>query len=157
MEESGWTTVDTHKVVEQKYWALNLSGAAQGSTKVDTTGYKAVIDSGTSLLVGPEKLVTPLINGISVPKNCDGVDSLPDISFMIDDSTYTLTSKDYVLNLQGQCLLGIQAANFGADFDYFILGDVFMRKYASYFNLNDNTVSFMVPSEEKTEEVELIQ
>jgi len=52
--------------------------------------------------------------------------------------------------------LGIQGQNFGSGFDYFILGDVFMRKYASYFNLNDNTVSFMYQSEEKDEEIKII-
>jgi hypothetical protein len=34
--------------------------------------------------------------------------------------------------------------DFPAGFNYFIVGDVFMRKYPSYFNLNDNTVSFLV-------------
>jgi len=34
--------------------------------------------------------------------------------------------------------------DFPAGFDYFIVGDVFMRKYPSYFNLNENTVSFQV-------------
>jgi len=29
-------------------------------------------------------------------------------------------------------------------FNYVIMGDVFIRKYPSYFNFNDNTVSFMV-------------
>jgi len=43
-----------------------LAGAAQGSTAVDTTGYKAVIDSGTSLLVGPTAIVEKLIAGIKV-------------------------------------------------------------------------------------------
>jgi hypothetical protein len=53
----------------------------QGTTAIDTTGYKAVIDSGTSLLVGPTAIVNKLIDGITVPKNCDGIDSLPDITF----------------------------------------------------------------------------
>jgi cathepsin D len=66
-ESSGWTTVDKHNVVEQKYWELNLSGAKQGSTSVDTTGYMAVIDSGTALLVGPKKILDELTKGISVP------------------------------------------------------------------------------------------
>lgn len=101
MESEGWTTVDKHKVAEKKYWGLNLTGAAQGTTAIDTTGYKAVIDSGTSLLVGPSKIVDELTKGISVPRNCDGVDSLPDISFKIDDAIYTLKSTEYVLNLQG--------------------------------------------------------
>ena len=84
MESEGYTTIDKHNVVEQKYWALNLAGAAQGTTAVDTTGYKAVIDSGTSLLVGPKAIVDKLIAGITVPKDCSGQDGLPDISFTID-------------------------------------------------------------------------
>jgi hypothetical protein len=36
----------------------------------------------------------------------------------------------------------------------YILGDVFMRKYPSYFNLNDNTVSFQVATEKVPETVE---
>jgi hypothetical protein len=34
--------------------------------------------------------------------------------------------------------------DFPEGFNYFIIGDVFMRKYPSYFNLNENTVSFLV-------------
>jgi Eukaryotic aspartyl protease len=43
-----------------------------------------------------------------------------------------------------ECLLGIESMAFPEGFNYFIVGDVFMRKYPSYFNLNDNTVSFLV-------------
>jgi hypothetical protein len=43
-----------------------------------------------------------------------------------------------------ECLLGIQSMAFPEGFNYFIVGDVFMRKYPTYFNLNDNTVSFLV-------------
>ena len=161
MEQSGWTTIDKHTVVEQKYWALNMTGAKRGDTSVDVTGYKAVIDSGTSLIVGPTNIMSKLTNGKTGQINCSEVDSLPDISFMIDTQTYTLKPSEYVLNVQGQCLVGVQGSNFPSGFDYIILGDVFMRKYASYFNLNDNTVSFMVPDEKKeekkVEEVELIQ
>lgn len=84
MESEGWTTIDKHTVAEQKYWALNLTGAAQGTTTVDTTGYKAVIDSGTSLLVGPKELTDKLTAGIEVKSDCSGIDDLPDISFTID-------------------------------------------------------------------------
>lgn len=46
-----------HNVTEQKYWALNLTTIMSGKTGIDATKYKAVIDSGTSVLVGPTKLV----------------------------------------------------------------------------------------------------
>jgi len=65
-----------------------------------------------------------------------------------------LAGKDYALKVaaagQSECLLGIQSMAFPEGFNYFILGDVFMRKYPSYFNLNDNTVSFQVASENMT-------
>jgi hypothetical protein len=144
MDSENWSTIDTHKVVEQKYWALQLKTVAQGTKTIDASKYKAVIDSGTSLLVGPKDLVSPLIDGISVKSDCSNLDSLPDMTFTIDETPYTLTAKDYVLNVQNQCLLGVQAMAFPAGFNYFILGDVFMRKYPSYFNLNDNSVSFQV-------------
>merc|ERR1711957_431996 len=76
-DSENYSTIDTHKVVEQKYWALQLDSIAQGDTKIDASEYKAVIDSGTSLLVGPKKIVDPLIKGIKVPKTCKGIEDLP--------------------------------------------------------------------------------
>lgn len=148
MDESNYGVIDTHKVIEKKYWSLNLASIAQGTKSIPTDGAKAVIDSGTSLLVGPKAIVEPLIEGIAVNQDCSGLDTLPDISFTIDETTYTLAPSDYVLQVsalgQTECLMGIQAMDFPAGFNYFILGDVFMRKYPTYFNLNDNTVSFQV-------------
>jgi len=86
-----------HNVIEQKYYSLNLTGAAQGTTKVDVTGYKAVIDSGTSALVGPSDIVNKLINGITVSADCSNLSSLPSVSFFIDDIEYKLEASDYVL------------------------------------------------------------
>jgi hypothetical protein len=144
MDSEGFDVIESHKVVEEKYWALKLTSAAQGTKKIDASKYKAVIDSGTSLLVGPSAIVNELIEGISVSSDCSNLDSLPDITFTIDTTDYTLKGSDYVLQVQGECLLGIQSMNFPEGFNYFILGDVFMRKYPSYFNLNDNSVSFQV-------------
>lgn len=146
MDSENYETIEKHPVVEEKYWALTLNSMAQGTKKIDAKGYKAVIDSGTSLLAGPKALVTPLIDGIKVNADCSGLDSLPDLTFTIDSTDYALTAKDYVLQVtqlgKTECLLGIQALDFPSGFNYFIMGDVFMRKYPTYFDLNDNTVSF---------------
>tara|TARA_B110000285_G_C15023867_1_gene563079 strand:- start:77 stop:1000 length:924 start_codon:yes stop_codon:yes gene_type:complete len=148
MDSENYETIEKHNVVEQKYWALQLDSIAQGDSKIDASDYKAVIDSGTSLLVGPKKIVDPLIKGITVKKDCSNIDSLPSMTFTIDETDYELDASDYVLKItqggQSECLLGVQSMDFPEGFNYFILGDVFMRKYPSYFNLNDNTVSFQV-------------
>ena len=136
-----------HDVVEKKYFSLNLTGLKQGTTAIDSGRYKAVIDSGTSVLVGPKKLVDQLNNGITVKKTCLGIENLPDITFQIDGIDYVLTYNDYVLKVTQngvtECQNSIMASNFPVGFDYFILGDTFMRKYYSYFDMNNDRVGFI--------------
>ena len=148
IDTSNWGKVNTHKVVEEKYWALQLDHLKKGDKVIDASKYKGVIDSGTSLLVGPKAIVDPLIEGISVSSDCSNKSSLPEISFTFDGIEYPLTADDYVLQVtqlgKTECLLGIQSMAFPEGFNYFIVGDVFMRKYPSTFDLLKNTVSFTV-------------
>lgn len=127
-----------------------MTGLRQGDTHIPSDGFKAVIDSGTSVLVGPNTLVKPLIKGITVNEDCSNLNSLPDIAFYIDGLEYALTPSDYVLSVtQGsetQCVLAVMGQDFPAGFNYFILGDTFMRKYYSFFDKNNNRVGF-IPSE----------
>jgi len=140
--------VQVHKVVQEAYWAINFTSMRQGTTNIDTTGYLAVIDSGTSLLVGPKDLTDKLINGITVEQDCSNLDSLPEIGFNFDGTDYALSPSDYVLQVtqlgKTECLLGIQSMDFPEGFNYFIVGDVFMRKYPTLFDMDNNTVSFLV-------------
>jgi len=136
-----------HKVGEEKYWALNLSTITSGKTSIDASAYKAVIDSGTSVLVGPNKLVNQITAGFPRCKlDCSNINDFPDVAFTIDDTEYTLTAKDYILQVSSmgitECMMGIMGSTFPPSFDYFILGDVFMRKYTAYFDKNNNQVGF---------------
>ena len=139
--------VATHKVIEESYWNLNFAKMSGPNGDVDTTGYKAAIDSGTSLIVGPSSLIDPLIEGITVEKDCSNRDSLPDITFTFDSQDYVLTGKDYVVEADNgsgktQCLMGIMGQKLPDTFKYVIVGDVFMRPYPTKFNRNDSTVTF---------------
>jgi len=97
MDTENYGVIESHKVVEEKYWSLNLTGLAQGDKKITVDGTKAVIDSGTSLLVGPREVVDPLIQGIAVDADCSNISSLPDLTFTIDTQEYVLAPSDYVL------------------------------------------------------------
>lgn len=114
--------------------------------KVDVTGQKAAIDSGTSLIVGAKAVIDPLIEGITVNQDCSGIESLPSVFFTFDDTTYELTYNDYVVKVEQfgaeECVMGIMSMDVPEGFNYVIVGDVFFRPYAPYFNLNDNTVTF---------------
>jgi len=144
-ENPNQTFLGVHPVRQQAYWSINLASMQQaGKAAVDTTGYYAVIDSGTSLMVGPSAITDPLIEGITVNDDCSGIEDLPDVYLTFDDVTYTLSYSDYVLQVgsPAQCVMGIASMEFPEGFNYFIFGDVLMRKYDTLFDANNNTVSF---------------
>jgi len=147
-KDDGYTDIAKHVVAEQKYWALTMTGLKVGDTAVPTNNFKAVIDSGTSLIVGPASVIDPLIKDITVKKLCGGYENNPNITVTIDSTDYVLTPDDYVVKVAAsgglsECLLGIQSMDMPASFDYIIFGDVLMRKYPAFFSLVDNTVTFM--------------
>ena len=145
-ESLGFTEIASHDVIEQSYWNLNLTDMKGPNGSVDVTGFKAAIDSGTSLIMGPNTLFKPLLEGITVEQDCSNLDSLPDITFKFDTQEYVLTSHDYVLKetlgKQTQCIMGIMGADLPEDFKYVIVGDVFMRPYPTKFSRDDNKVTF---------------
>ena len=136
-----------HNVIEEKYFSLKLDSISQGSTKIETTGWKAVIDSGTSVIVGSSKIVDPLVKGIVVNDDCSGIEDLPNLTWTIDNIDYVMTPNDYVLMVeeggQKECVLGVLSSAFPDSFTYFILGDNFMRKFYSYFDKVNNRVGFI--------------
>jgi hypothetical protein len=141
--EGKFTKIQSHKVAQEGYWSLNLTGLKQGDKSIDVDNIYGVIDSGTSLIAGPKALVDQLIDGITVDKKCKGIESLPDLTFTLDDTEYVLTYSDYVLQLsETQCILGIQSIDAPEGFNYLIMGDVFMRPYPTKFDQDANEVTF---------------
>jgi len=145
-ESLGYTEIATHNVVEKGYWNLNFSKMTGPNGDVDVTGYKAAIDSGTSLIMGPNTLLKPLLEGITVEQDCSNLDSLPDITFTFDSQDYVLNASDYVLKetigKNTQCIMGIMGSDLPDNFKYVIVGDVFMRKFPTKFSRDDDTVTF---------------
>jgi len=71
----------------------------KGGKPVKQDGLMAIIDSGTSLIVGSRNVIDPLIAGIDVAEDCSNLDSLPEITFTLDDTDYQLSASDYVVKI----------------------------------------------------------
>jgi hypothetical protein len=137
-----------HNVIEEKYWSLNMTDIQVGDQHIEgVSGYKGVIDSGTSLIVGSSKIVDPIIAQIgTIDQTCANNTGLPDVTFSFEGVDYTLTSEEYIVKVESflgtACLLGIMGSEFPEGFDYLIIGDVFMRKFYTHFDKDNNRVGF---------------
>ena len=72
---------------------------------------------------------------------CDTRDSLPDLTFTLTGHNFTISAYDYILEVQGSCI----SAFMGMDFPepvgpLAILGDAFLRRWYSVYDLGSNSV-----------------
>lgn len=130
-------------LTSENYYVIQINGVTVGSQNMNqcVLGCSAIVDSGTSLLVGPSQYVNDVINAIgNVNQDCSNWRSLPDVSFTINGQSYAVTPVEYVLNITGQgCILGIQSID---GFPYWILGDVFIRAWTTVFDQGQNRLGF---------------
>jgi len=131
------------------YWEITLSGLTIDGTSY-TSGTKAIVDSGTSILTAPSEVVASIAKQLGAHEIIEGeymvacnYDTLPDFVFNIDGKDYTLTAYDYLLPDGDLCLLGM----IGMDIPppsgpLWILGDIFMRKYYTVFDSANQRVGF---------------
>ena len=63
----------------------------------DGDGCLVVLDTGTSLITGPKAAIKKILQFIQVDPLCRNMESLPNISFQLGDTDFTLTPEDYVM------------------------------------------------------------
>eukprot|EP00122_Pirum_gemmata_P010381 Pgem_evm1s9597 len=124
-------------IVSQTYWTVALTNVHIAGQPLLKAGAQApaIVDSGTSLIAGPDQLFGPILQLIgNVNADCSNLNALPVIDFELAGTKFALTPQEYVLQIEGQCACGIQSANMPV----IILGDVFMRKWYSVFDMTPN-------------------
>eukprot|EP01138_Halocafeteria_seosinensis_P015702 gb/GECG01016023.1/.p1 GENE.gb/GECG01016023.1/~~gb/GECG01016023.1/.p1 ORF type:complete len:380 (+),score=52.63 gb/GECG01016023.1/:1-1140(+) len=135
----------------ETYWEIKL-----GDFKVNgdsmTSVHKAILDTGTSLLAGPTDEVKKIakkvgakpfwLNPNEFTVNCSAIPNMPDIEIEIGGKTFTLSAKEYVLNVEDvECLLGMTGIDVPAPAGpLWILGDVFIRQYYTIFDWGQKRV-----------------
>jgi len=125
------------RLLSNTYWQVKLDGISVNGGSVPTAP-TAIIDSGTSLIIGPAEDVATIMTGLGAQQDptqgawtieCDKLKG--DITFTMANNAFPLTPNDFVFQQQGKnCILGFQ----GANQPFWILGDVFMRKYYVKFD-----------------------
>jgi len=135
----------------ETYWEVPLTSFSAGGSPV-TNATKAVLDTGTSIMAGPTADVAALAQSVGATPfflnpqeytvSCTA--SLPDITIGLGGQSFTLTGADYVVNAgEGICLFGFTGIDIPAPAGpLWIMGDVFIRKYYTVFDGQNQRLGF---------------
>lgn len=131
------------------YWEVDIESIAFGKEEAELENTGAILDTGTSLTVLPSDLADLLNKEMGAKKgfggqwtiDCAKRNSLPDITFNLAGSKYSLPATDYILEVSGSCISTFQGMDIPAPAGpLIILGDAFLRRYYSVYDLGKNAV-----------------
>ncbi|KAG8832912.1 Vacuolar protease A [Serendipita sp. 399] len=152
IDSTHYTGKITYVPVRRKaYWEVELESIAFGDDELELENTGAAIDTGTSLIVMPTTIAEMLNSEIGATRSwngqytlpCDKVPSLPDLTFVFGGKPYPISSEDYVLKVGNQCISSFTGMDLNIPGgDIWIVGDVFLRKYFTVYDLGRNAVGF---------------
>jgi len=152
IDDSAYTGKITYVPVRRKaYWEVELEKVSFGDETLELENTGAAIDTGTSLIALPTDMAEMLNTQIGAKKSWNGqyqvdcakVPNLPELSLYFGGKAYPLRGSDYILEVQGTCI----SAFTGLDINLpggslWIIGDVFLRRYFTVYDLGRNAVGF---------------
>uniref|UniRef100_A0A8C4HH23 pepsin A n=2 Tax=Dicentrarchus labrax TaxID=13489 RepID=A0A8C4HH23_DICLA len=121
------------------YWQIQMDSVTiNGQTVACSGGCQAIIDTGTSLIVGPTSDINNMNSWVGASTdqygeamvNCQNIQSMPDVTFTLNGHAFTVPASAYVSQSSYGCSTGFG----GSGQQLWILGDVFIRQYYAIFN-----------------------
>ena len=131
------------------YWEVELDAITFGGETADLEGTGVILDTGTSLIILPTTIAELLNKQIGAKKGfngqytieCEKRSGLPDLSFTLSGYNFTIGPSDYILEVQGSCISSFQGMDFPPPVGPLaILGDAFLRKWYSVYDLGKDAV-----------------
>jgi len=141
--------IDYVSVTFDSYWLFPIHGVQQGSFSTTNKQY-VISDTGTSLIIGPTKIVDSIIAHVDAEYddeqgaylvNCDA--KYDPVVFTINEKQYALTSRVLTMDIglgNNKCLFGIVPYDLG--FPQWILGDPFIRQYCNIYDIGLSRIGF---------------
>jgi len=151
----------------ENYWTVHMDSLKFGGPS-STTITNAIVDSGTSLIVGPPDDVKTVASILGATEIMNGEYSVSCHSTMKDmevtlgsgSNAVTLTVKGDDLRIKicrfgiiCECLLGIAGMNIGQPL--WIMGDVLMRDFYTVFDIENKQIGFSALTSEEKETYEI--
>jgi cathepsin D len=132
------------------YWLIGWDDAKVNGVRLGLCSGApcfAAVDTGTSLIAGPAEDIAEIMTKIPLEADCSNINSLPNVTFVINGMDYLLTPQDYVLKVtqlgQTQCISGFMPLVLPPRLGkLWIFGDVFISTYFTEFDYGNKRVGF---------------
>lgn len=128
-------------LIDRTYWKIQLGGF--GINGKSTGSWNAIVDSGTSYIIGTEAAVGPIVAAIG-DVDCDNIESHPDLEVTIHGRLFRIPPTSYILRRGSACILAMHTSKLPLEESGFhlVLGDVFMRQFYTCFDGQNNRIGF---------------
>ncbi|KAM9764463.1 pregnancy-associated glycoprotein 1-like [Dama dama] len=130
-------------------WRVHMDHISMNRRVISCSGgCEALVDTGTSLIQGPRRLVNNILRLIgTIPRgskhyvSCFVVNTLPSIIFTINGFNYPLPAQAYIIkDSSGNCYTSFKEDTASTSTETWILGDVFLRQYFSVYDRGNDRI-----------------
>ncbi|KAF3935976.1 Saccharopepsin [Dactylellina cionopaga] len=132
------------------YWEVDIDSFSYGDRTFKLYTIGAILDTSTSFVGLPRKDAEELVRAIGGSQSqdseyyfvdCTKIGQTPDIVFHLNGVKFALPSSDYILKIEGRCVIAIAPLDVPRSINPFvILGDAFLRRYYSVYDLSKKRV-----------------
>ncbi|KAM6929158.1 pepsin A-like [Lycodopsis pacificus] len=128
------------------YWQIQMDSVTiNGEVVACSGGCQAIIDTGTSLIVGPTKDISNMNAWVGASTNqygeatvyCQNIQSMPEVTFTLNGHAFTVPASAYVSQSNYGCSTGFGQ---GGSESLWILGDVFIREFYVIFDSQNQNI-----------------
>uniref|UniRef100_A0A4W2DU11 Peptidase A1 domain-containing protein n=1 Tax=Bos indicus x Bos taurus TaxID=30522 RepID=A0A4W2DU11_BOBOX len=138
-------------VIQPRYWQIMMNRVSMnGKIIACYHGCQAIVDTGSSLLIGPTDLVSSIQGHINPSPirdseqmmSCNDATNLPPVIFTIHCTDFPVSPKYYIQKIsKSLCFSSFQGGTENmVPLETWILGDIFLRAYFSVFDQSKNRI-----------------
>eukprot|EP00908_Phaeocystis_cordata_P013015 Transcript_24055.p1 GENE.Transcript_24055~~Transcript_24055.p1 ORF type:complete len:519 (+),score=136.39 Transcript_24055:135-1559(+) len=147
------------------YWQIAVDSLTVGTKKLSKNKQVAIVDTGTSLILGSNDEVSALLKELDlegqedeygeIVKSCDEIKKFPTLTFTLKGKDFPLKPSQYFLDWgDNSCMLGIVASE-GLDMggtSVWLIGDTFLENYYSVWDVENKRLGLAKATSNPPEE-----
>jgi len=135
-------------LINDTYWIIEMDSVGLGNNDYSRADMAAIIDTGTSVIVGPTDWFLEITSNLPLKLDCNNTSQYPNFEVTLGGVQYIIPPEYYILTVNTTCLLGLRGMDLPPYFgNTIILGDVFIRRYYTHFDFGGQQVGFAMSNQ----------